>query len=70
MREVEAPLQRQALVRKWMFTTHVFGVLGVAFSAFLLIMGMVAGGLTVLAMTVLFWGGTAASVRAGRKKGQ
>ncbi|MFI1470548.1 hypothetical protein [Streptomyces wuyuanensis] len=59
------PLQRQALARRLMIATHIFGVLGVVLSAALLIMGMVAGGVTVLAMTVLLWGG---AVFSGRRR--
>ncbi|MGW0548098.1 hypothetical protein [Streptomyces altiplanensis] len=68
MRQVGVSLQRQALAKRLLITTHVFGVLGVVFSAALLIMGMIAGGLTVLAMTALFWGGAVVSARARAKR--
>lgn len=68
MREVGVPLQRRALAKRLLITTHVFGVLGVVLSAALLIMGMIAGGLTVLAMTVLFWGGAVIAARAAKKR--
>ncbi|MFJ8948106.1 hypothetical protein ACIRG4_33530 [Streptomyces sp. NPDC102395] len=68
MRQVGVSIQRQALAKRLLTTTHVFGVLGVVLSAALLIMGMIAGGLTVLAMTVLFWGGAVIAARAAAKR--
>ncbi|MFF3737189.1 hypothetical protein [Streptomyces sp. NPDC002566] len=68
VRQVGVSLQRQALAKRLLTTTHVFGVLGVVLSAALLIMGMITGGLTVLAMTVLFWGGAVIATRAAAKR--
>ncbi|MFI1001381.1 hypothetical protein ACIP10_02575 [Streptomyces galbus] len=68
MRQVGVPLQRQALAKRLLMTTHVFGVVGVVLSAVLLAMGMTAGGLTVLAMTVLFWGGAVIATRATARR--
>ncbi|MFD3515442.1 hypothetical protein [Streptomyces sp. NPDC058657] len=60
-------MQRQALAKRLLTATYVFGVLGVILSIALLFMGMTAGGLTVLAMTVLFVGWAVIGARVNKK---
>lgn len=69
MRQVGVPLQRQSLLKRLLVASHIFGFLGVILSIALIAMGMLAGGFTVLAITLATWIGATLSAR-GRNKRQ
>ncbi|MFD6802619.1 hypothetical protein [Streptomyces cyaneofuscatus] len=69
IRQVGVPLQRQSLLKKLLVTSHIFGFLGMILSIALLAMGMTAGGLTVLGITLATWVAATLSERS-RKKNQ
>ncbi|MFI8199508.1 hypothetical protein ACIF6K_23745 [Streptomyces sp. NPDC085942] len=52
MRQMGVPPQRQPLLEKLLVTSHIFGFLGVILSIALLAMGMTAGSLTFLGITL------------------
>jgi len=60
-------MQRQALSKRLLTATYVFGVLGIALSITLLVLGMIAGGLTLLALTLLFLGWGAVAARMNKR---
>ncbi|MFE9458929.1 hypothetical protein [Streptomyces californicus] len=67
MRQVGVPLQRQPLLKRLLVTSHIFGFLGVILSIALLVMGMTAGGLTVLGITLATWIAATLSARSRNK---
>ncbi len=69
MHQMGVPPQRQPLLKRLLVTSHIFGFLGVILSIALLVMGMTAGGLTVLGITLVTWITATLSARS-RKKNQ